>query len=112
MPHRHWTADRGLADSRLPRRATRIRFLAQCSPSSPARLDWYDFDANPEVTLGGAGDAAATRITQTVIPAPATFRGMPAVRFWEFEDARVDFGSVDAGPTDFIRMLLVEFALA
>jgi hypothetical protein len=34
------------------------------------------------------------------------------VRFWEFEDARVDFGSVDAGPTDFIRMLLVEFALA
>jgi hypothetical protein len=36
---------------------------------------------------------------------------MPADRFWEFEDAQVDFGSVDAGPTDLVRMLLVEFAL-
>ncbi len=34
------------------------------------------------------------------------------LRFWEFEDAQVDFGSVDAGPTDLARMLLVEFALA
>ena len=37
---------------------------------------------------------------------------MPSPRFWEFEDAQVDFGSVDAGPTDLARMLLVEFALA
>ena len=37
---------------------------------------------------------------------------MPAARYWEFEDAQVDFGSVDAGPTDLLRMLLVEFALA
>ena len=74
-------------------------------------LDWYAFDANPEVTLGGATDNAVTEITRTVIPAPVSFRGMPAARFWEFEDAQVDFGSVDAGPTDLARMLLVEFAL-
>ena len=36
---------------------------------------------------------------------------MPAARFWEFEDAQIDFGSVDAGPTDLARMLLVEFAI-
>jgi hypothetical protein len=77
-------------------------------------LDWYAFDenANAEVTLGAAADNAFTEITRTVIPAPASFRGMPAARFWEFEDAQVDFGSVDAGPTDLVRMLLVEFALA
>jgi hypothetical protein len=74
-------------------------------------LDWYAFDANPEVTLGAATDNASTEITRTVIPAPISFRGMPAARFWEFEDAQVDFGSVDAGPTDLGRMLLVEFAL-
>jgi hypothetical protein len=74
-------------------------------------LDWYAFDSNAEVTLGGAADDAVTEITRTVIPAPASFRGMPAARFWEFEDAQVDFGSVDAGPTDLVRMLLVEFAL-
>ena len=34
------------------------------------------------------------------------------MRFWEFEDAQVDFGSLDCGPTDLARMLLVEFALA
>ena len=74
-------------------------------------LDWYAFDANPEVTLGAATDNAATEITRTAIPAPVSFRGMPAARFWEFEDAQVDFGAVDAGPTDLARMLLVEFAL-
>jgi hypothetical protein len=75
-------------------------------------LDWYSFDANAEVTLGGASDDVITSIVRTVVPAPASFRGMPSARFWEFEDARVNFGSMDAGPTDLVRMLLVEFALA
>ena len=75
------------------------------------RLDWYDFYSNPEVTLGGASDAAFTSIARTIIPAPVSYRGMPAARFWQFEDAQVDFGSVDAGPTDLVRMLLVEFSL-
>ena len=76
-------------------------------------LDWCDFDANlDQVTIGGAKDKAFKQITQTAIPAPVSFRGMPAPRFWEFEDAQVNFGSVDAGPTDLLRMLLVEFALA
>jgi hypothetical protein len=74
-------------------------------------LDWYAFDANAEVTLGGATDNASTEITRTAVPAPVSFRGMASSRFWEFEDAQVDFGSVDAGPTDLARMLLVEFAL-
>lgn len=76
------------------------------------RLDWDSFDLNLEVTLGAAGDDAVRQITTTTIPAPVSFRGMPAARFWEFEDAQVDFGSVDAGPADLARMLLVEFALA
>jgi len=79
---------------------------------SGGHLDWYAFDANAEVTIGAATDNAFTETTRTVIPAPVSFRGMPAARFWEFEDAQVDFGSVDAGPTDLARMLLVEFALA
>ncbi|MCU0602422.1 MAG: hypothetical protein MUC33_07155 [Desulfobacterales bacterium] len=74
-------------------------------------LDWYAFDANAAVALGGAADNALSEITRTAIPAPVSFRGMPAARFWEFEDAQVDFGAVDAGPTDLARMLLVEFAL-
>ena len=76
------------------------------------RLDWYAFDSNAEVSLSAVTDAPPTEVVRTAIPAPPTFRGMPALRFWEFEDAQVDFGSVDAGPTDLARMLMVEFALA
>ena len=80
---------------------------------SDGHLDWYDFDANPEVTpRSGDGQCRRQKSRGTAIPAPVSFRGMPAARFWEFEDAQVDFGSVDAGPTDLARMLLVEFALA
>ncbi len=75
------------------------------------RLDWYDFDVDPGHSLGAPG-GAAVEIVRTAIPAPVSFRGMAARRFWEFEDAQVDFGSVEAGPTDLVRMLLVEFALA
>lgn len=75
------------------------------------RLDWYDFDVDPGQSLGAPGGAAA-ELVKTAIPAPVSFRGMAAPRFWEFEDAQVDFGSVEAGPTDLVRMLLVEFALA
>ncbi len=76
------------------------------------RLDWHDFDANPEVTLGGRNDAAPANVTRTVIPAPLSFRGMAAARFWELEDAVVNLDAVEAAPTDLVRMLLVEFALA
>jgi hypothetical protein len=78
---------------------------------SEGRLDWYACDENLEVTLGARSDNPPRQLEQKVIPAPVSFRGMPSPRFWEFEDAQVDFGSVDAGPTDLARMLLVEFAL-
>lgn len=76
------------------------------------RLDWYAFDSNAGVTLGTTADTPFKEVTGTAIPAPASFRGMPAARFWEFEDAQVNFGAVNAGPTDMLRLLLVEFALS
>jgi len=75
-------------------------------------LDWYDFDLNLETSLGAANDNVIQQIKQTLLPAPVTYRGMPAQRFWEFEDSRVDFGSVNAEPEELARMLLVEFAIS
>ena len=75
-------------------------------------LDWYAFNVEPDASLGAKPtDVRVVRITRTVIPTPVTYRGMPAPRWWEFEDARIDFGAVEADPKDLIRMLLVEFAL-
>jgi hypothetical protein len=74
------------------------------------QLDWYAFDSVSNVSLGAAADPPPKEIRQTTIPAAVTFRGMPAPRWWEFEDAHVDFGGVDAGPEDLARLLLIEFA--
>lgn len=76
------------------------------------RMDWHDFNVNDGASLRAANDAAAAPIVRTTIPAPVSYRGMPAARFWEFEDARVDFGAVEAGPEELARMLLVEFAIS
>jgi hypothetical protein len=72
-------------------------------------LDWYDFVHQPARSLGAAA-AAPERRTWTGLPAPVTFRGMPAPRWWEFEDAAVDLGAVDTAPDDLARLLVTEFA--
>jgi hypothetical protein len=75
-------------------------------------LDWHAFDVRPGGALGAAADAASIEpLVRTSIPAPVSYRGMPVARWWEFEDGQVNFGAVDAGPTDLLRLLLLGFAL-
>jgi hypothetical protein len=73
-------------------------------------LDWSSFDRNIEVNMGTAPDRRFTPLTETNIPAPVNFRGAPAARYWEFEDARIDYGLVPVGPTDLAQMLTIEYA--
>ena len=76
------------------------------------RIDWHSL----EVGSGSLIDPPAPATPQTVtvkgsaIPAPVTYPGMPAARWWELENARVDFGGIDAGPTDLGQLMLIEFA--
>jgi len=71
-------------------------------------IDWHSFDLNGEVSMGTADDEPGELVARTVIPAPVTFRGMPAARFWEFEDALIDFGSLQPGATDLAQLLMIE----
>jgi hypothetical protein len=73
------------------------------------RLDWSSFDVNAEVNMGTAADRAFGPLTETVIPAPVTFPGAPAARFWEMEDAAIQFGLLPAGPTDLAQLLMIEY---
>lgn len=75
------------------------------------RLEWHDFTVASGRSLGAVPDSGRPEKIHTVMPAPATFRGMPANRWWEFEDAQVDLGMVSAEPQDLARLVLVEFAL-
>jgi hypothetical protein len=74
------------------------------------RLDWPDLRVAEGATLGAAGDAAPSRALHAAIPTPVAYPGMPASRWWEFEDARVWFGGIETEAGDLARMLLVEFA--
>jgi hypothetical protein len=76
------------------------------------RLDWYDFSLRPGASLGAA--PAETRregVRQTTVPSPVSFPGMPANRWWEFEDRQIDFGSLNVSPDDLVSLVMVEFAL-
>jgi hypothetical protein len=71
-------------------------------------LDWYSFDLNLNINTGTGDDPPGDLIARTVLPAPMTFHGMPAQRFWEMEDARIDLGALQLGSSDLGQLLLVE----
>ncbi|MEO8628729.1 MAG: hypothetical protein ABI612_11595 [Betaproteobacteria bacterium] len=73
-------------------------------------LDWHSVDYDPEINLGAAADKASTSIVRAVMPAPVSFRGAPAQRFWEMEDRAIDYGLLPAGPGDIPHLMLSEFA--
>lgn len=72
-------------------------------------LDWYEFEADTRANLG-ANESSRT-IERHVLPTRAFYAGMPAERFWEFEDSTVRFGSASTGRTDLAHLLLHEFAI-
>jgi hypothetical protein len=73
-------------------------------------LDWSSFDLNFEVNLGTERDRKFRTIVETTVPAPVVFRGSPAPRYWELEDARIEYGLMSVGPTDLAQLLMIEYA--
>ncbi|MDQ4098201.1 MAG: hypothetical protein M3144_10075, partial [Actinomycetota bacterium] len=79
------------------------------------RLDWDDLSApppslGPSRTLGAAADEGRARWVHAGLPTRVTYPGMPANRWWEFEDGEVSYGHVEAEGGDVARLLLIEFA--
>jgi hypothetical protein len=81
-------------------------------------LDWYAFDIDdaPGARLDDRGATSPpgglqARAPVTFIPTPIEFAGMPRVRWWELEDQRTDFGSLQASTTDLALLMLAEFGL-
>ena len=75
-------------------------------------IDWPTFDADAAVSIRDGGQApAAEKVVAVALPSPIAFKGMPAPRWWQFEDATVSFPRIDAAPDDLARLFAVEFAL-
>jgi hypothetical protein len=73
------------------------------------RLDWSSFDCDFEVNMVSNNDHSFSPITETTVPAPVSFRGAPAVRFWEIEDSVLAYGLLPVGPTDLAHMMMIEY---
>lgn len=73
-------------------------------------IDWSSFDVTSQALLTTPADQDFAAVVESTIPAPVTFPGAPAPRFWEMEDARVAYGLVPVGPTDLAQLLMIEYA--
>lgn len=77
-------------------------------------VDWHTFEIDPKVDHGSEQSIPKkqrSRSTEvTMIPTPVQFAGMPASRWWEFENTEVHLGDLDAGPGDLARLAVAEFA--
>lgn len=79
-------------------------------------LDWYSFDLDSErdvqdVTGEGTPPRPELEEARTYLPTPVEFPGMPNVRWWEFEDRKTDFGSIQPSTSDLATLILAEFGL-
>jgi hypothetical protein len=74
------------------------------------RLDWSSFDVNGKFNIDTNDDHIFVALNETTVPSPVTFRGAPAPRFWEVEDANIAYGLLTAGPTDLAHLLMIEYA--
>lgn len=83
---------------------------------SGGRLDWYSFDAAPRAESVAQPDGAPAGEAEeqpplSFVPTAAAFPGMPNPRFWEMEDRRINFGSLNARTTDQVLLVFAELGL-
>lgn len=83
------------------------------APEYPGgRLDWYHFDVRsaPETAGEAKPVPGLGHKTLASLATPLEFAGMPASRWWEFEDHDVDFGDLAGGPDDLARSVIAAYA--
>ncbi|MDI3467120.1 MAG: hypothetical protein OJF50_005941 [Nitrospira sp.] len=105
---------------------TKGEVVLNATEYADGHLDWYSFDAVAGPSLGAApsdssaidtiidtdpNKVAKRTVKRSLIPTPVKFPGMPVSRYWEFEDAKVDFGAIAAGEQQLAHLLLIEFGL-
>ncbi|WP_046584959.1 hypothetical protein [Streptomyces mangrovisoli] len=73
-------------------------------------LDWYALDVHTGDEVVAAPAAAPRSFSGESVPTTVRYGGLPADRFWEMEDARVDLGATEVSTLDTGRLLLISFA--
>ena len=78
------------------------------------KLDWHTYTVTSAVAPGQPVVGAAAidwSPKRAPMPGLARYPGMPADRYWEFEDGQVNFGRMGAAKSDLARLAVMEYAL-
>lgn len=86
--------------------------VLQAHEHAGGHLDWFSFDLAAEPSgHEEVLEPKRSRRTLELAPVPLAYGGMPASRYWEFEEGAIYFGGIEAGPADIGRLVVAEFAL-
>lgn len=76
-------------------------------PDGQSSFSWSSFDL-----LTDADPFTAPQlVTKTLVPAHIRFPGMPAPRFWDFEDGSLPMGDVHTQQSELAKLMLVDVAI-
>lgn len=79
-------------------------------PDSDGELEWFSFDVDSRAP--SAGEAPPELFTDAIVPNRVEFDGMPAPRFWSFEENRLPVPSIRSEADDLVKILAVDFMLS
>ena len=81
------------------------RLVLDASEYKEENLDWYSFKIDDN------SYSWPIKSDRQVIPTNLRFSGMPEKRYWNFEDNKINFGSISPKTNNVVAMLLMEFCL-
>ena len=76
------------------------------------KVDWHTFNLSA-AQVHAAANAATIVVEPKRPPMPtiARYPGMPADRYWDFEDGHINFGMLAAAKNELVRVAVIEYAL-
>lgn len=109
-PDPAWSSERLEYGCSIAARSAEQEIVLSAKEHPGGPLDWYQFDYGTGSHGLKKRDAHGKTTPFFALPTPVSYSGMPAARWWEIEDHRVHMGDIQAGPTDFARLMVAEFA--
>jgi hypothetical protein len=90
---------------------TSEKLVLDASEYKEDHLDWYSFTVSESTAGFQLPLVEQDESVKLPITTNLKFSGMPEKRWWDFEDAYIDFGSLNPKKNNIVSLLLMEFAL-